>query len=86
MITIVSGTNRKNSVSKIIAEHYQKVLQSKGVETDLINLVDLPSDFTSTALYENQGKNENFNELQKQVSNSNKFLFVVPEYLSLIHI
>ncbi|MFK7951883.1 MAG: NADPH-dependent FMN reductase [Ekhidna sp.] len=80
MITIVSGTNRKNSVTKQIAEHYQKTLQSKGIETDLIDLVDLPADFSNTALYENQGKNEGFNELQSRMNIAQKYIFVVPEY------
>ena len=80
MITIVSGTNRPNSVTKKIALHYQAVLQSKNIETDLIDLMDLPNDFTESALYDNQGKNEQFNVLQKQVNNTQKFLFVIPEY------
>lgn len=80
MITIVSGTNRKNSVTKKIALHYQTVLQSKDIETDFIDLVDLPSDFTASALYEDQGKSDEFNVLQSQVSKAQKFVFVVPEY------
>lgn len=80
MITIVSGTNRKNSVSKQIALHCQKVLESKNIETDFIDLMDLPDDFIESALYDNQGKNDQFNSLQNQVNETQKFLFIIPEY------
>jgi chromate reductase, NAD(P)H dehydrogenase (quinone) len=80
MITIVSGTNRRNSVTKKIALHYETLLQSKNIETNMIDLVDLPSDFIETALYENEGKNETFNSFRDQMVDGQKFLFVVPEY------
>ncbi len=80
MITIVSGTNRKNSVTKRIALHYQSVLTSKNIETDLVDLADLPHDFTESALYNNQGKNSQFNTFQEQMGKGEKFLFVIPEY------
>jgi chromate reductase, NAD(P)H dehydrogenase (quinone) len=80
MITIVSGTNRRNSVTKKIALHYETLLQSKNIETNMIDLVDLPSDFIETALYENEGKNESFNSFREQMIDGQKFLFVVPEY------
>lgn len=80
MITIVSGTNRKNSVTKKIALHYQSVLKEKNIDTNMIDLEDLPTDFIDSALYENQGKNEEFNLIQDQMSKGQKFLFVVPEY------
>lgn len=80
MITIVSGTNRKNSVTKKIALYYQTLLQSKNIETQMIDLVDLPSDFIESALYENEGKNEAFNVIREQMDDGKKFVFVVPEY------
>ncbi|UXX77717.1 NAD(P)H-dependent oxidoreductase [Reichenbachiella carrageenanivorans] len=80
MITIVSGTNRKNSVSKKLAHIYQGILQSKGVATELIYLEDLPDDFTETALYDQSGKNEVFNIFRKQMLEAEKMVFIVPEY------
>lgn len=80
MITIISGTNRKNSVTKLIALHYQSILEDKNVETKIVDLEELPHDFIGTAMYENQGKNERFNPFQDQMHESQKFLFVVPEY------
>jgi len=60
MITIVVSTNRSDSTSEIIAEYYQKVLQSKQAQAEIINLKDLPPDFIVSALYENEGKNPVF--------------------------
>ena len=80
MITIVVGTNRKNSVSRQIAEYYQSILAEKGAKADIVDLVDLPSDFTSTALYENNGKQADFNQIREKVQSADKLIFVVPEY------
>jgi len=80
MITIVVGTNRKNSNSRKIADYYQGILKSKGAESQVVDLVDLPEDFLSNALYENNGKNEAFNAIREKVQSSDKLVFVVPEY------
>ncbi len=80
MITIVVGTNRQNSNSRIIADYYQTILASKGAESQVIDLVDLPDDFVANALYENNGKNEVFNRVREQVQSADKLVFVVPEY------
>ena len=80
MITIVVGTNRKNSNSRIIAEIYQGILAAKGAKSQILDLVDLPADFTATALYENAGKNKDFNKYLDIMSTCQKFVFVVAEY------
>lgn len=77
MISIVVGTNRKNSVSRKIAEYYQGLLAS---ESQIVDLADLPADFIGNALYENNGKNDQFNELREKVQSSDKLVFIVPEY------
>ncbi|SHK15737.1 NAD(P)H-dependent FMN reductase [Reichenbachiella agariperforans] len=80
MITIISGTNRRNSVSKKIAHIYQSILRDKGQEAEVIYLEDLPTDFVTTALYENAGKNKLFNPFRELIMQSQKMIFVVPEY------
>ena len=80
MITIVAGTNRKNSVSRQVADYYKGILASKGVEVNVVDLAELPGDFIGTALYENNGKNAAFNALREEVQGSEKLVFVVPEY------
>lgn len=80
MITIVCGTNRKNSITRKVVAIYEEILQTRRQETSVINLEDLPDDFLATALYENTGKNKFFNSFQKQVDQCEKFVFVTPEY------
>jgi len=80
MITIVVGTNRKNSVSSQIASYYQAILEEKKVSSDIVDLVDLPEDFTGNALYENNGKNVVFNRMRDKVQGAEKLIFIVPEY------
>lgn len=80
MICIIVGTNRLNSVSRKVANYYQKLLQSLGQESQIMDLSTLPEDFAFSALYGNSGKNEAFNEFQKIVDSTSKFVFIVPEY------
>ncbi|MCC5920918.1 MAG: NAD(P)H-dependent oxidoreductase [Cyclobacteriaceae bacterium] len=80
MISIIVGTNRVPSVSAQLATYYEKQLISKGQEALILHLSNLPDDFTATALYHNNGKNEAFNEHLIPLKKSNKFLFIVPEY------
>ncbi len=80
MITIVSSTNRNDSVSYQLSQLYQGILKNLNTESHLIDLNELPADFTVTALYENSGKNEAFNKLRQIMKESEKFVFIVPEY------
>jgi len=80
MITVISSTNRKNSITKKVALQYQEFLQELGEETHFIDLEELPADFISTALYENQGSNEAFNPVRDHMKEAQKYVFIVPEY------
>lgn len=80
MIKIIIGTNRKNAVSKTIAVQYQDILKELGEESEIIDLRDLPDDFVFSALYENNGQNDAYNELHNKVKVGAKFVFIVPEY------
>ncbi|MTI31838.1 NADPH-dependent FMN reductase [Xanthovirga aplysinae] len=80
MITIIIGTNRQDAVSKNIAHYYQGILKKKGADSQLLDLKELPKDFAFSALYENSGKNQKFNDFRTKVENSEKFVFIVPEY------
>ncbi len=78
MITIISGTNRPNSNTLKVAKYYQNRLAQKGLKTNLINLQDLPPNLIASDLY---GKrSEEFEKLQEIVTQTTKFLFVIPEY------
>ncbi|KQC02737.1 NADPH-dependent FMN reductase [Pedobacter sp. Hv1] len=78
MITIISGTNRPASNTLKVAKYYQKQLTEKGLETKLLNLQDLPATLIDTDLY---GKRSaEFQKIQDLVSETSKFLFIIPEY------
>jgi NAD(P)H-dependent FMN reductase len=80
MIKIIVSTNRLNAVSSTIAMLYQQILKEKGAEAEILYLSDLPTDFTATALYENNGKNPEFNAFHDRVKEGKKYVFIVPEY------
>lgn len=80
MITIIVGTNRKDSVSQQIAVQYSEALKEEGKESEILDLRELPTDFIYSALYENTGKNERFNRARDLMNRSAKFVFVIPEY------
>ena len=80
MITLVSGTNRPASVTRQVVDIYKSMLERRSVASEIIDLVDLPSDFISSALYDNSGKNVAFQPMQNQMLQADKYVFFVPEY------
>lgn len=82
MITIIAGTNRSNSISSMLAVYYQSLLKERNTASQILDLSELPADFIFSALYDNTGKNESFNEIAGRLQQSEKFVFIVPEYNS----
>ncbi len=80
MILIVATTNRKNSKTYKVAEYYQNLLNDLQAENDILSLENLPEDFAFSALYENSGKNPEFNLHKDRMDAADKFVFIVPEY------
>ncbi len=80
MITIVVGTNRKDSVSQLVATQYAEILKKYGVVSSILNLTDLPHDYIISCLYENVGMNDEFNKIRTLMNDSEKFVYVIPEY------
>jgi len=78
MITIIASTNRPGSSTLKMAKYYQQKLQEKGVEAGVLSLAQLPSNLIETDLY---GKRSpEFAEIQKIITQTDKFIFVIPEY------
>lgn len=78
MITIISGTNRPNNLSILVASSYKRMLSEAGIEANLIDLRHLPPDIVIGDLY---GKrSEEFTALQTIINLTTTFIFVVPEY------
>jgi chromate reductase len=78
MITIISSTNRPGSSTLKLARYYQNRLQEKGVEAGLLSLTELPPNLIETDLYGKRSKA--FEPIQDIVTQTQKFLFVIPEY------
>ncbi len=79
-LLIISGTNRPDALSPVIAQHYARLVAEAGQQAEVIDLRDLPADFAFSALYENSGKNPDFNVLRDRMAAADKFVFIVPEY------
>jgi NAD(P)H-dependent FMN reductase len=80
MLTIIAGTNRQNSQTLKISYLYQSLLAQKGVQSQVLDLTKLPHDFAFSALYEHNGKHEVFNQFRQIIKESEKLIFIVPEY------
>lgn len=80
MIGIISGTNRPNSRTIQVANIYQNILKEFNQESIVIDLCRLPADFTVSALYDNNGKNEAYNSIINEIRACSKFVFIMPEY------
>ncbi len=80
MYVIISCTNRKDSVTRKLCSIYEEVLSSLDIESEMIDLCDLPADYLESALYDNSGKNEYFKTSREIMEDAKKFIFVIPEY------
>lgn len=79
MITIVAGTNRPDSNSRVIANHYCQLLEDMGSDAQILALEDLPHDFVYRDVF-GELRNEMSAIRKKYVEGINKFVFVIPEY------
>jgi len=78
IFTIISSTNRPGSSTLKLAKYYQQRMAQKGVEAGILSLEQLPGSMIASDLY---GKrSEQFKPLQEIVTQTEKFLFVIPEY------
>ncbi|UTW60868.1 NAD(P)H-dependent oxidoreductase [bacterium SCSIO 12741] len=80
MITVICGTNRNNSYTRVVCEHLQKMLKMKGIPCELVDVSELPMDFyVNNEVYGNPTP-EFTALLDRSISSSDKFVFVTPEY------
>lgn len=79
MITIVAGTNRKNSQTLNVANFYAALLKEQNTECQVIDLAELPREFVFNALYGEQ--NDDFNFItNKYILSVDKIVIISPEY------
>lgn len=79
MTTIIASTNRPDSYTLITAEYYKSEIQKRGYEANILSLANLPEGIIHPAMYEKQ-KLKSFGVIQEQVTATDKFLFIIPEY------
>ncbi len=79
-IYIISGTNRQQAVSIQVAKIYQQEFTSLGVESEIIDLRELPADYIVSGLYDNAGREEVTNDFRRKMREGKKFVFVIAEY------
>ena len=81
MITIISGTNRPNSNTQIIAELLRDRLASFGEDVAWIDLKEIGPDVLTTFMYEESGQAPWITAVQnKFLIPSNHWVIVSPEY------
>ncbi len=82
MITVISGTNRRNSGALEFARHYAKVLASKTSEPiQLLELENIPHDWFHPDMYEKGMQSPSLASLQDEfMLPAEKFVYVIPEY------
>jgi len=80
MITVVSGSYRKDNLTLSLSNTYIDILQERNQPFQLLDFRTLPVSF----LYENEifgsSSNEVNNLLKRYVSDADKFIFITPEY------
>ncbi len=79
MITIIKGTNRKESTTSRVASALQTLIENRGLEACILDLADLPANFFQPTMYDVRSK-EFLNFIDGPIAHSNRFIFVIPEY------
>ena len=82
MITIISGTDRKDGLTHLLADHYLKVMQAKTQDNvQLFSLEDLPPDLYGPDMYKKDTMSEAFQKVEDELLiPAEKFFFIIPEY------
>ena len=79
MTTIIASTNRPESYTLRVAEHYKNGIKNLGENVEILSLGNLPEKIIHPAMYENQ-KIESWLPIQNLITATQKFIFIIPEY------
>ncbi|MEM1215420.1 MAG: NAD(P)H-dependent oxidoreductase [Bacteroidota bacterium] len=82
MITVISGTNRKGSVTKVFAQAYYDILREElGDQVHFLALEDLPHDWYHEDMYSADQMPDSLKNVQdKYILPAKAFVFLSPEY------
>lgn len=79
MITVISGTNKKGSLTSQVARNYAHRLETEGEKVKLLLLDEIDFSFISSAMF--TSRPEQVSKLQQEYFDAAScFVFVVPEY------
>lgn len=79
MVTIISGTNRKNSHSLLLSRYFANELSSLGIDNQIYSLDQLPAGFINQDMYEEPSA-EARQLAELLIKPSRILVFVIPEY------
>ena len=81
MITIICGTDRKDSMTSIVANHVFESVKEKTTEVQYLTLNNLPTSFYASGHYNPDNHNDEMNAMQDQYFiNAEKLIIISPEY------
>lgn len=82
MITVISGTNRRNSRTLPVTKQYFELFKKHAADkVRLFTLDNLPLDFIHNGMYNEDGQNKRISEIQDEyILPADKLFFVFPEY------
>lgn len=81
MITLISGTNRPNSLTSTFSKIYFELLLEQTSNANFFDLESLPDEILHTDVYEKGKKPVEILAIQNEIFQpSEKFIFIFPEY------
>jgi len=81
MITIISGTNRPNSRTALVADKYSSILTAKGIDHKVLKLIDLPHGIIHSNMYSEEGLSPELIKIQETyILPADKMMILAPEY------
>ena len=81
MITVISGTNRPDSRTRLFADHFVLEMQDLGQEVRLLDMADLHHGYFREEMYDTRPGDPDLVSLQREyIGPAQKFAVFVPEY------
>jgi NAD(P)H-dependent FMN reductase len=82
MITVIAGTNRTGSRTKIVASFiYEFLKETSREEVNFLSLEDLPGDAFGNGIYSAEGQSKALGQIQNEILiPAGKWCIVIPEY------
>jgi NAD(P)H-dependent FMN reductase len=82
MITVISGTDRRDGLTHVLANHYVETLRSKTNElVKFYSLEDLPTDLYGPEMYKKDTLANSFYAIEEEyMIPADKLFFIIPEY------